>query len=61
MAVVGQREITALQLVATQRPYSTDAQGRTVRHPVHNSEMSIERDLKSGVGSSVLMNVCARI
>jgi hypothetical protein len=33
VAVVGQREITALQLVATQRPNSTDAQGRTVRHP----------------------------
>ena len=30
--VVGQREITALQSVATQRPKSTDAQGRTVRH-----------------------------
>ena len=32
MPVAGQHEITALQLVATQRPYSTDAQGRTVRH-----------------------------
>jgi hypothetical protein len=30
--VVGQREITALQSVATQRPKSTDAQARTVRH-----------------------------
>jgi hypothetical protein len=30
--VVGQCEITWLQLVATQRPNSKDAQGRTVRH-----------------------------
>jgi hypothetical protein len=31
--VMGQREITALHSVATQRPKSTEAQGRTVRHP----------------------------
>jgi hypothetical protein len=35
--VVGQREITALELVAMQRPISTDARRRTVR-PCHLHE-----------------------
>jgi hypothetical protein len=38
--VVGQREITALQLVATQRPNSTDSRRRTVRHPVQNPKVA---------------------
>ena len=37
MPVVGQREITALQLVATQRIKSTDAYGRTVRHSISST------------------------
>jgi hypothetical protein len=43
--VAGQREITALELVATQRPNSTDARGRTVRHPVQNAEVDMSRSL----------------